>query len=225
MKRANFFLSQRDAVMKVNGSVSQRPDNGSGSLRFTYISWHPFFLSVTQLLRVPDSLQQLLKDLCVTFNKSILAICTAEGGRVLDVDLIRYGRAFCSFACSWCTYVLAPSLCRAFTCMDVYIYRNDDVLWVVEAKGAESESEAAGLRTSEHGHSSPRPMSVDATHMTADFCLKPCSTGPIVEGGQLVCLVWAKECTHTHIHVCIHLFSMRALCAYIDVSSSTPCEC
>ena len=121
LKRANFFLSQRDAVMKVNGSVSQRPDNGSGSLRFTYISWHPFFLSVTQLLRVPDSLQQLLKDLCVTFNKSILAICTAEGGRVLDVDLIRYGRAFCSFACSWCTYVLAPSLYRAFTCMDVYI--------------------------------------------------------------------------------------------------------
>lgn len=117
LKRANFFLSQRDAVMKVNGSVSQRPDSGSGSLRFTNISRQPFFLSVTQLLRVPDSLQQLLKDLCVAFNKSILAICTAEGGRVLDVDLIRYGRAFCPFACSWCTSCpfVVPGLSRAWT--------------------------------------------------------------------------------------------------------------
>ena len=112
LKRANFFLSQRDAVMKVNGSVSQRPDSGSGSLRFTYISRQPFFLSVTQLLRVPDSLQQLLKDLCVAFNKSILAVCTAEGGRVLDVDLIRYGRL--SDCLPVVGVLLAPSLYRAF---------------------------------------------------------------------------------------------------------------
>lgn len=101
-------------------------------------------------------------------------------------------------------YFLPLRCTGPFTCTGVS--RDDDVLWVVEAKGAESESEAVGLRTAEHGHSSPRPMSVDATNMTVDFCLKPCSTGPIIEGGQLVCLVWAKECTHAHAHTHLHSF-------------------
>lgn len=61
----------------------------SGLLPSTYLSLHSFSVCLCQLLRVPDSLQQLLKDLCVAFNKRILAVITAEGGRVLDVDLIR----------------------------------------------------------------------------------------------------------------------------------------
>ena len=58
---------------------------------------------LSQLLRVPDSLQQLLKDLCDAFNRRILAILTAEGGRVVDVDLIRHGFVcICPSGCTMC---------------------------------------------------------------------------------------------------------------------------
>ena len=56
-------------------------------------------LILSQLLRVPDSLQELLKELCEAFNKRILAIITPEGGRVMDVDLIRHG---CLCPCNNC---------------------------------------------------------------------------------------------------------------------------
>lgn len=69
--------------------------------------------------------------------------------------------------------------------------RDSDVLWVLEEKEAESSAEILRPSPSEHSHSNPRPMSVDGTHMDSavDFCLKPCSTGPIVEGQHLLYLL------------------------------------
>lgn len=90
--------------------------------------------------------------------------------------------------------------------------RDDDVLWVVEAKGEQSESELLGLRGSDLGHSGPRPMSVDGTHMegSVDFSLKPCSTGPIVEGRHLLCLCFRPNRMYTQFAVICHCVrSMR----------------
>lgn len=130
----------------------------------------------SQLLRVPDSLQELLKELCEAFNKRILAIITAEGGRIVDVDLIRHG--FCALVINVMSSVNDCSrLCR-----------DSDVLWVLEEKEAESSADMLGHGPSEHSHNNPRPMSVDGTHVdgAVDFSLKPCSTGPIVEGQYLL---------------------------------------
>lgn len=106
-------------------------------------------------------------------------------------------------------------------------YRDDDVLWVVEAKGKGSESEVAGLNASDHGHSSPRPVSVDGTHAvgTADFCLKPCSTGPIVEGQDPLGLLWCiaqYNGMHTHFTVvcshCVHSVYRRVVILRSQIS-------
>ena len=47
-------------------------------------------MGVLQVVKVQDDMHALLGELSLLFNGTIVAVYTIEGGRITNVDLIRY---------------------------------------------------------------------------------------------------------------------------------------